>query len=116
MDDPVAFSWPVFLGLTIVLFGTAAFLTGQAVARTWRSCWQVVTYAAILALASRFFAFALFDEELLSVPAFLAGWSALEALALFGFRLTQVHMMVSQYPWLYERRGLLHWVNRGSAN
>ena len=30
-------------------------------------------------------------------------------LALLAYRLTLVHKMVSQYPWLYERAGLFSW-------
>jgi hypothetical protein len=60
-------SMPVFLGLTIVVIGFAAFMTGQALANTWKPVWHVVIYCLLLGLADRFLTFALFDGELLSV-------------------------------------------------
>jgi branched-chain amino acid transport system ATP-binding protein len=33
----------------------------------------------------------------------------ISAFALFSYRLTKARKMVSQYPWLYERSGLLNW-------
>jgi multisubunit Na+/H+ antiporter MnhC subunit len=30
-------------------------------------------------------------------------------LALLAYRLTLVHRMVSQYPWVYQRSGLFSW-------
>jgi len=34
------------------------------------------------------------------------------AIAAFAYRLTRVRQMVQQYPWLYERKGLLGWEER----
>jgi hypothetical protein len=56
--------------LTLVLFGGAAFMTGQAVAATWRPAWNVVLYCALLGLADRFLHFALFEGQLLSVTGY----------------------------------------------
>ena len=46
-------SLAVFIGLTGALFGLVAFLTGQAVADTWRPAWQAVASALGLAVAAR---------------------------------------------------------------
>ncbi|MGH6881306.1 MAG: DUF6867 family protein, partial [Hypericibacter sp.] len=37
-------SIPVFIGLTIILFGGASFMMGQALGETWRPAWQNVVY------------------------------------------------------------------------
>jgi len=99
----------VFIGLTVILFGGAAYLTGQAVAQIWRPLWQVIPYGAMLTIGSRFLSFALFDGELLSITGFLVDWVVLSAIAALAYRLMQARLMVRQYPWLYERSGPFGW-------
>ena len=41
-------AWPVFLGVTVVLCGFAAFATGRALAGTWRPMWWTVPYCLLL--------------------------------------------------------------------
>ncbi len=98
-----------FIGLTILLFGLAAFLTGQAVADTWRPACQTVLAAFGLALAARFLSFALFEGRLLSLTGFAIAWIYLAAVALFAWRATLARKMVTQYPWLYAPGGVLSW-------
>lgn len=105
-------SLPVFFGLTVILVGGCAFLMGQAIAGTWRSYWQILPYSFLLAATNRFLAFALFQQELLAVVPYLMSVLVVWALASFGFRLTQVDLLTHQYPWLYERAGLLGWRER----
>lgn len=105
MEQLLGTSPPVFLGLTCVVMGWAAFMTGQAVARTWRPMWQVFTYSALLACASRFLHFALFDGRLLSFTGFLADLVTLTLVGMAAYRMAHVAKMVSQYPWLYVRAG-----------
>jgi len=56
-----------------VLFGPAAFATGQGVAITWRSLRQLVLYSALLSLGLRFFDYALAGGELWSIGGFFPG-------------------------------------------
>jgi len=98
-------SFPVFVGLTIVLFGGCAFMTGQALAATWRPLWQVVPYALMLGAADRFLGFALFGGDLLSLAGWLLDSAVLVAIGMLAWRLTQVRRMAEQYPWLYVRTG-----------
>ena len=102
----------VYLGLTVCLMGFAAFMTGQATAVTWRPAWHALVYALLLGLADRFLAYALFGGSLLSPSAYLVDTSTLAAIALLAWRLGRARKMVSQYPWLYERVGLLGWRSR----
>jgi len=114
------------LALTFVMFGGGGFLMGQALAETWRPWWQILPYSALLAVGNQFLGFALFQgpffvDSLVSTNSDPLGTALLQYVfeaaviaffALLGFRLTRVRKMVTQYPWLYERRGLFFWGNK----
>ena len=108
-------SWGVFIGVTLILFGLGAVMTGQALAQTWRPMAQVVPYALLLALGARFMIFALFEGSLLSLPGLLVAWAVLLLLAAATHRATKARLMVVQYPWLYERSGVFTWRERRAA-
>ena len=102
---------PIFLGVTVVLMGGAAFLTGQAVAATWRPRWQAALYCALLALSGRFLSLSLFYGDPFFQPlTWLYGGIvdsvALVPIGLFAYAVTRASWMTRQYPWLYERSGL----------
>jgi len=101
--------WPVFLGLTLCLFGVGAWLMGAAIAGTWRPFWQVIGYGVLLTLFDRFLHWGLFGGVLLSPLGFLRDGTAIIAIGLLSWRLKQVERMVRQYPWLYEKAGPLSW-------
>jgi hypothetical protein len=109
MENLLGTSVSVFVGVTLLLFGGASWLMGQALARTWRPVWQAFIYGALIAAVDRFFIFALFEGELLVLGPFLLHTLVLIAIALAAYRLTKAHRMVSQYPWLYERVGPFAW-------
>ena len=95
--------------------GGAAWMTGQALAATWRPAWQAIAYALLLTLADRFLIFALFEGELLSLPGLALDAAVLVAIALTGHRVTLAAQMVKQYPWLYERQGLISWRRKSAV-
>ncbi|GAA0567860.1 DUF6867 family protein [Caenispirillum bisanense] len=103
-SDPLA-----FLLFTCVVGGWLAYMTGNAIAATWRPQWQVVPYTILLGVAERFFQYALFGGDLLSVTGFIIDTAILIAIGLLAYRATQARKMVAQYPWLYDRAGLLGW-------
>jgi hypothetical protein len=100
------------VGVTGILFGLASFLMGQALAETWRPMWQNVPYGFLLALGNRLIDCALFGEEWLSLSHYLLDAVIVTVIALFAYRVTLARKMVTQYPWLYERAGLLSWRDR----
>jgi len=112
MEPLLGTSIAVFVGVTVVITGFAAYMTGQAVANTWRPGWQVFVYCALLALVSRFLIYGLFDGELLSLSGYVIDVVILILIAGFAFRLARARKMVTQYPWLYERAGLFGWRSR----
>lgn len=102
----------IFLLLTCLIGGGAAWLTGRAIATTWRPAWQIVTYALLLGAVSRFFHYALFQGVLVSPHYYLVDTAVLLAAASLGFRMTRARQMATQYPWLYRRTGPLTWAER----
>ncbi len=113
MDQLLGTTVPVFIGMTVLLFGFAAYMTGQALANTWQPVWKVVPYGVLLALGDRFLIFALFDGELLSLTGVVIDAMTLIALTALSYRLIHARKMVSQYPWLYETAGPFNWRERG---
>ncbi len=102
----------VFLVLTVILGGGAAFLAGRGLARGWKPYWRVFFYMALLAGAVRFFHYALFDGSLLSPYYYLVTYAILTGAAGLGFRVMRTTQMVTQYRWLYERTSPLTWRER----
>ena len=100
---------PVFIGVTLFLMGFAAFMTGQALATTWRPVWQVFLYSLMLGLADRFLTWALFQGELLLITGYLIDTSVIFVITLSVYRLMLARRMTDQYPWLYERAGPFAW-------
>jgi hypothetical protein len=105
-------SFRVFLVLTLIIGGGAAFLAGKGLARSWKPFGRVFFYIALLTAAVRFFHYALFDGELLSLYYYLVTYALLLTAACLGFRLMRTTQMVTQYRWLYERTSLLTWRER----
>lgn len=117
------------LALTLLLFGGAAVLMGNAIADTWRPWWQNIAYGALLAIVDEFLGFALFGgpffvDSLVSSDGgpfgaaflgYIIDAAIISAIALLAYRVTLARKMVSQYPWLYERTGLLGWREKAGA-
>jgi hypothetical protein len=102
----------IFLLVTVLMGGSAARATGAAIASTWRPPWQVFAAALLLTFVVRFFHYALFYETLLSLKNFIVDYVVVVAACAWGYRITRVRQMVEQYPWAYERSGLLSWRRR----
>ena len=98
-----------FLLVTCFLGGGAAYLTGRAVAITWRPLVNLGIYLFLLACAVRFVHYALFEGTLLSLHYFLVDAVVLVVLGAIGFRITRAHQMTGQYSWLYQRSGPMSW-------
>ena len=102
----------VFLLLSVVLGGGAAWLAGRAIAATWRPWWHVVFYMLILTLTVRFLHFALFEATLRSAYYYLVDLAVCLAFGFLGFRTTRTAQMVTQYRWINIRSGALSWCRR----
>jgi hypothetical protein len=93
-------SFGVFLLVTVLLGGGAAWLTGRAIAQTWRPWWSVLLYMLLLGLAVRFMHYALFSGTLLSPYYYAVDTVVAIVFAACGFHVTRRSQMARQYGFL----------------
>jgi predicted permease len=103
----------IFVLLTVIIGGAAAYASGKAIAQTWRPFRQVPLYALLLGAGVRFCHFALFEEPLLSPTSYAIDFLVALLFASFGFRLVRARQMATQYGWLFKRSGVLGWRRAG---
>jgi hypothetical protein len=108
-------SFGIFLLVTIVLGGGAAWLSGRAIAATWRPWWHIVAYMLILGVAVRFIHYALFGGTFVSPYYYLVDSAICLGFGFLGFRATRAAQMATQYGFLNARTGLLSWARRRAA-
>ena len=109
-----------FIGVTGILGGGAAWLTGRATALTWSPYWKLFLYVVLLTIALRFIHYSLFGGTFFLPP--VAFWRAFEfatvdfiillIAATLGRRITRAGQMARQYGFLYEPTGRFGWRER----
>lgn len=109
MEHLLGSSVAVFVGVTVVLFGAASWMTGRATALAWQSGWLLLPYSLLLALGARFLTYALFEAQRLAWRGYGVSTAVIGLVMLIAYRFYYVRQMVQQYPWLYERRGPFTW-------
>lgn len=102
-----------FILLTI-MGAAAAVASGRAVASTWRPFTILPLYMLALAAVLRFLHYALFQEDMLSVPNFMVAFVITLAGAGYGYRAERSRQMATQYSWLYVQAGPLGWSAKSS--
>ncbi len=102
----------VFIGVTVMLMGFAAYMTGQAMANNWKPMWQLAAYCVLMGFADRFLTWALFQGDGMLVSGYVVDTVVLLIIGLFSYQLNKARRMTAQYPWIYERAGLFSWRER----
>lgn len=102
-------SFVPFLVITVMIAGFAAWLSGRALAQSWRPLALVLFYMALLGGAARFFHYALANGTLLSLHFYLVDAAVLMGISALSWRMARTTQMVKQYPWRYRRTSLLTW-------
>jgi Na+/H+-dicarboxylate symporter len=95
--------------LTFVLGCGCAWLTGRAIASSWRPAYIAAAAMVPVGFALRFLHFALFQEQLLEPVTWIFETACLIVVALVSWRYARAGQMVRQYYWLYEPAGPLSW-------
>lgn len=93
-------SFGVFVLVTVVLGGGAAWLAGRAVASMWSRGWLVLFYALLIGGAVRFIHFSLFGATFLSLHYYAVDTLIALAFGFAGFRVTRARQMARQYGFL----------------
>lgn len=109
-------SFGVFILVSVIMGGGAAYLAGRAIAGTWRPLWQIIFYMLVLGGVVRFLHFALFQGTLMSAHYYLVDTLICLAFGWLGFRATRAGQMATQYGWLYARPGWLRWGRKSGPN
>lgn len=102
----------LFLLVTVVMGGWLAWMTGRAIALTWKSNVQLVVYILVLGLVVRFIHFALFEATLLTLHYYIVDTIILMGFGFAGWRYNRARQMTTQYRWLFERTGPFGWKAR----
>lgn len=108
-------SFWVFLFVTVVLAGGAAWMSGRAIARSWEPYWQAAAWMLLLGAAARFFHFSLFDGTLLNLQYYVVDTAVLMTIAWLGHRFTLTGLMTRQYRFGFEQVSPLSWRARSGA-
>lgn len=105
----------LFLLITCILGGGAAWISGRSTAQLWRP-WPVLFFSVLgLGVAVRFLHFSLFGGTFFSAQYYVADTIVLLIIGSIGYRVTQTRLMVTQYSWLYEKTGPFTWRSRAAA-
>ncbi|MHC5305920.1 DUF6867 family protein [Bartonella sp. LJL80] len=100
----------VFILVTCLLGGWAAWMTGRACALTWRTRTIALVYMLPLAAAVRFIHYIPpFNGTLMSLHYYLVDLVVLLAFSAMGFQYTRTKQMVRQYSWIYEKSSPFSW-------
>jgi hypothetical protein len=105
----------LFLLVTVVMGGWAAWMLARGIALGWRPYWQAVLGLLLLAVAVRFIHFALFQGTFVSPHYYAVDALVLLVVGSAGYRATRTRQMTTQYRWLYERTGPFGWRERAGA-
>jgi hypothetical protein len=108
-------SLPEFIFVTVVLGGSAAWLSGRSIAEGWKPWWHAGLWMLVLGAAVRFIHFALFHGSLLSLHFYLVDTIILVVLAALGHRKMRVSRAARQYAWLYEKTSPFTWRRRAAS-
>jgi Domain of unknown function (DUF6867) len=102
----------LFILVTCVLGGGAAWMAGRAYAITWRSPQSLVLALLLLGIATRFIHHAMFGGTMFSLRYYVADTVVLMIIGFVSFRFRRTWQMATQYYWLYERTGPFTWRSR----
>jgi hypothetical protein len=99
----------LFVLVTVILGGAAAWQMGRSIALTWRPFSILFVYTALLCCGVRFIHFALFGGTLISPYFFAVDYVILLAAGAMGWRKQRTDQMSTQYSFAYARSGPISW-------
>ncbi len=104
----------LFILVTVVMGGLAAWQMGRSIAQTWRPFAALFAYAAMLTCGVRFIHFAMFEGTLVSPRYFVVDFIVVFAAAALGWRRRRAEQMASQYSFAFASAGPFGWRRKPS--
>ena len=101
-----------FIFLTLALGGWLAFMTGRAIASTWRGYGILIVTLLFIGVVNRFIHFSVVEGSLFSLRYYISDTICLILIGIIGFQVTRTKQMTTQYWWLYEKMSPLTWRKR----
>jgi len=99
----------LFILVTVIMGGAAAWQMGRAIAATWRPFSVLPIYAVLLTFAVRFIHFACFGGTLTSFQFFVVDFLVVMAFTTLGWRMRRASQMSGQYSFAFEAAGPFSW-------
>jgi hypothetical protein len=99
----------LFILVTVLIGGAAAWQMGRAIAQTWRPFSVLFIYSIMLACGIRFIHFALFQGTLLSAQYFIVDYAFIMLAAILGWRKRRSEQMATQYSFAFTGAGPFGW-------
>lgn len=99
----------LFLLVTVVMGGWAAWRSGVAIAGAWKPSWTLIPYMLLLGLAVRFIHYALFEGTLLSLKYYIVDTIVITVFAWLGWRKERTNAMARQYAFAFEKASPFSW-------
>ncbi len=108
-------SFWAFALVSVMIGGWFAWMTGRALALTWRGYWQLVPYLMLSTIAVRFLHFTVLGGTIRSMHYYIVDFAIALVIGSLGYRFTLARLMTRQYRWLYERTSPFSWRSRSDA-
>jgi len=102
----------LFILVTVLMGGAAAWRTGRVMAKSWKPPGLLAFYMVMLGAAVRFIHFALFEGTLFSLHFYLVDTAILGVVAALGFRFQRTESMTRQYRFAYRQTSPFSWARR----
>lgn len=102
----------VFVLVTLLMGGWAAWMTGKACASTWSRYPILFFYLVLLTMGVRFLHQAPFGGNMFSPYYFVVDLIIIQLIGLLSYRIRLAKQMVGKYGWMFQRSGALGWSAR----
>lgn len=105
-------SFWTFAIVSLAIGGWFAWMTGRAMALTWRSYIETVLCFLLTTAGVRFLHHAMFQGTFLSLHFYIVDACIAILIGSLGYQVTRTRLMTRQYRWLYERTSPVTWRKR----
>lgn len=102
-EEPVTFVVITFLMML------CAYLSGQNMAKNWRTMGKVIFFGAIVVVGHRFLLTTLRNAEFFNIAGIIMSSLLMFSVSILTYLRDKANKMVNQYPWELKKKGLFGW-------